>query len=202
MLSRLDPNLGRIVSEVGGAVVEDRKQIVSMRLGAAELRKVKALARRLRVRESDIYRLAVRSLTRRLASLCDETLAGAELMPVLLTGLGRELIQQFELDARRLDGIVNAGVSDPATEVPWDDLELLALLALPESHAVGRFRRLTGQTPQPGGLTAYVDSQLRERYLAWRPPPRDRVTQRVTPDQGPERAPIPEAPGVTRAEPW
>lgn len=135
-----------------------------MRLGDPDLRRVKALARRLRVRESDVYRYALRTVLTQLAGLCDERLTGRELMPVF-AALGHELVAHFAMDAHQLDGIINAGVRHSEQEVPWEDIELLALLALPEGHLATTLRRLRGRsTPEPGGPRAQIRKHLLERY--------------------------------------
>jgi hypothetical protein len=140
-----------------------RKRIVSIRLAASDLEKVKALAGRLRVRESEVLRYAVKSMLARLSALHDRGLAGSDLVPVFIAH-GREILSHFELDAEDLDAVINSGVVAPAAEVPWEDLELLALLSAPEDHVVTKFRRITGLVPGPGGLCANVEAHLRARY--------------------------------------
>ena len=87
-------------------MVDQRKQAVSIRLGEGDVRNIKRMAQRLGVRDSDIIRFAVKSMLSRIAPLCDDAIRGRNLVPVLVES-GDELIRYFELDAYRLDSIIN-----------------------------------------------------------------------------------------------
>jgi len=50
---------------------DGRKQAVSLRLSAADIRKIKKLSKRLGVRDSDIFRYALKVMLAKLAPLCD-----------------------------------------------------------------------------------------------------------------------------------
>lgn len=113
-----------------------RKQAVSIRLGQSDIRKIKLLAERLGVRDSDVIRYALKSTLNRLAPLCDPQIRGRSLVPVLVE-VGTEVIRQFELDADRLESIVNEGVDD-SRRVARDDVALLALAGLQQPYALVR----------------------------------------------------------------
>jgi hypothetical protein len=119
-------------------VVDQRKQAVSIRLGEGDVRNIKRMAQRLGVRDSDIIRFAVKSMLSRIAPLCDDAIRGRNLVPVLVES-GDELIRFFELDAYRLDSIINeqAGAS---TRVDRDDIALLAMSGLREQYLVMRMQ--------------------------------------------------------------
>jgi hypothetical protein len=108
------------------------------------------MAQRLGVRDSDIIRFAVKSMLSRIAPLCDDAIRGRNLVPVLVES-GDELIRYFELDAYRLDSIINeqAGAS---TRVDRDDIALLAMSGLREQYLVMRMQDGTAmpQEPAPG----------------------------------------------------
>jgi hypothetical protein len=131
-------------------VVDQRKQAVSIRLGEGDVRNIKRMAQRLGVRDSDIIRFAVKSMLSRIAPLCDDAIRGRNLVPVLVES-GDELIRYFELDAYRLDSIINeqAGAS---TRVDRDDIALLAMSGLREQYLVMRMQDGTAmpQEPAPG----------------------------------------------------
>src|SRR5580704_17472901 len=101
---------------------EGRKQAISLRVSATDLRKVKVLAQRLDARDSDVIRFALKIMLARLAPLCDESLQGRALLPVFIEA-GGYFVYHFGLDAGRLSEIVNDGVSK-AQEVEPDHLEL------------------------------------------------------------------------------
>jgi len=119
-------------------VADKRKQAVSIRLSEGDVRNIKRMAQRLGVRDSDIIRFAVKSMLSRIAPLCDDAIRGRNLVPVLVES-GDELIRYFELDAYRLEGIINeqAGTT---TRVDRDDIALLAMSGLRAQYLVMRMQ--------------------------------------------------------------
>jgi hypothetical protein len=122
----------------GDTVVDQRKQAVSMRLGASDIRNIKRIAKRLGVRDSDIIRFAIKSTLRRVAPLCDQTIRGRNLVPVLVES-GDELIRYFELDAFRLESIINEQVEE-SRQVDRDDIALLAMSGLRDEYLAMRLK--------------------------------------------------------------
>ena len=106
-------------------MVDTRKQAISIRMNAADVRKVKKLAQRLSVRDSDVIRFAVKCMLSRLSPLYDPTVKGRNLMPVFVES-GAELLRFFDLDAARLEAIINDAV-EPGRRVDRDDIALLAM---------------------------------------------------------------------------
>ncbi len=117
-------------------MVDQRKQAVSIRLGESDIRNIKRIAKRLGARDSDIIRFAIKSTLNRIAPLCDPGIRGRNLVPVLVES-GDELIQYFELDAFRLDGIINEDV-EAGRQVERDDIALLAMSGLRDEYLVMR----------------------------------------------------------------
>jgi hypothetical protein len=125
-------------------VVDQRKQAVSIRLGESDIRNIKRIAKRLGVRDSDIIRFAIKTMLARIAPLCDQAIRGRNLVPVLVES-GDELIRYFELDAFRLEAIINDQV-DEGRQVDRDDIALLAMSGLREEYLVMRLK--DGETPE------------------------------------------------------
>jgi hypothetical protein len=140
------------------AVVDQRKQAVSIRLGESDIRNIKRIARRLGVRDSDIIRFAIKSTLSRIAPLCDPAIRGRNLVPVLVES-GDDLIRYFELDAFRLEGIINENV-EQGRHVESDDIALLAMSGLREEYLVMRLKDGTGtaldSAPQHRSLRRYL----------------------------------------------
>jgi hypothetical protein len=130
-------------------VSEKRKQAVSIRMNSSDLSKVKRLAQRLGVRDSDVIRFAVKGMLARLGPLHDPDVAGRGLVPVFVES-GGELLRFFELDAARLETIINAGISEPGRRVDRDDIALLALTVVPEPYAQLRLSELSQQAADSG----------------------------------------------------
>lgn len=113
--------------------MDSRKQAVSIRMSAADIRSVKRLAERLGVRDSDVIRFAVKVMLGRLAPLHDLGVRGKSLVPVFVES-GTDIFRHFELDALRLDSIINQG-ADPDARVDSDDIQLIAMSGIQQSYA-------------------------------------------------------------------
>lgn len=107
-----------------------KKQLVSVRLCHSDVERIQALAARLRVRESDVIRFALRLAFNRLAPLLNKQARGRDLIPIFLE-CGAELTYHFDLEPRTLESIVNEGLDDADRKVDSRDIELIAALHLP-----------------------------------------------------------------------
>ncbi len=139
---------------------EQRKQAVSIRLGASDVRKIKRVAERLAVRDSDVIRFALKSMLNRIAPLCDAEIRGRSLVPVFVEG-GCDLIAHFELDAFRLESIINEGVNDERL-VDHDDLVLLAMSGSQQAYLKLRLGSVNG----PNGEIEATGESLRHYLYA------------------------------------
>ena len=131
--------------------MEGRKQAVSIRLSAADLRNVKKLSRRLGVRYSDVIRFAVKTTLARLGPLFDAETKGRNLLPVFVEA-GNEMVRYLDLDATRLESIINDG-ADASTRVEYGDIQLLAMSGMQQTYAKLRLTSFNGQ-PVNGDLVA------------------------------------------------
>ena len=120
--------------------MDSRKQAVSIRMNAADIRNVKKLAKRLGVRDSDVIRFAVKVMLGKLAPLYDPHVTGRKLVPVFVES-GTDLFRHFELDATRLDTIINDG-ADAESRVDQDDVQLIAMSGIQQSYAKLRLSSL------------------------------------------------------------
>lgn len=105
-----------------------KKQVISVRLEEADIRRNKVVAARLRVSESEVIRFALRQLFKRLASLHSGAARGAGLLPLFLDN-GSELIEHFNIDVTQLEQILNDGADGSALNVDFEDVALLSTLA-------------------------------------------------------------------------
>jgi hypothetical protein len=148
-------------------VIESRKQAVSIRMNAADVRKVKKLAVRLGVRDSDVIRFAVKSMLARLGPLHDGEVRGRNLVPVFVES-GAELLRFFDLDAARLEAIINEG-ADAMRRVEGDDIALIALTAAQELYAALKLRALHQREEtrevRPGEVSDLLRRYLYEKYV-------------------------------------
>lgn len=138
---------------------ESKKPLVSVRLCHADVERLAKIAGRLRVRESEIIRFALRVVFAKLAPLLDDNAHGRDLIPIFLE-CGPELTRHFDLDPRTLDLIVNGALDDPRKKVDHEDLDLIAALHMPSCHPsvkLQNFSRLgIGQPGSAGPLQHYL----------------------------------------------
>jgi hypothetical protein len=156
-------------------VVEGRKQAVSIRMTTTDVRKVKKLAIRLGVRDSDVIRFAVKSTLAKLGPLYDAEVQGRNLVPVFVEW-GSELLRFFDLDAARLETIINEGLQ-PEARVDREDIALLALTGSQEPYAALKLSALDRTEPReqsPGELADSLRRYLYAKYLYREPAPAER----------------------------
>jgi hypothetical protein len=159
--------------------MESRKQAVSIRMSGADIRNVKKLAKRLGVRDSDVVRFAVKTMLARLSLLCDSSVRGSELVP-LLAEHGAELCRHFDLDVGQLEAIINDNAEE-SRRVDRDDIQLIAMTNVQRSYLGVRLfeqaqRSRGGEGPELSSLYAQEGQPLRtylyDKYLADLAPPR------------------------------
>ena len=144
-------------------MVDQRKQAVSIRLGNSDIRNIKRIAKRLGVRDSDIIRFAIKSTLNRIAPLCDQAIRGRNLVPVLVES-GDDLIRYFELDAFRLESIINEHVEEER-QVDRDDIALLAMSGLRDEYLVMRMKDGNAAARESSSPTRTLRSYLYEKYV-------------------------------------
>jgi len=128
-------------------VAEGRKQAISLRLSAGDIRRIKKLADRIGVRDSDVVRFAIKMMLHRMLPLTDPSVRGRSLVPVLAEW-GPEAVRHFELDATRLEEIVN-GDAPEDQRVDFDDISLLTMVSAQETYAKLSLRALLPPSAPP-----------------------------------------------------
>ncbi len=144
-------------------MVDQRKQAVSIRLGASDIRNIKRIAKRLGVRDSDVIRFGIKSSLSRIAPLSDPGIRGRNLVPVLVES-GDELIRYFELDAFRLDTIINDN-AESGRQVDYDDIALLAMSGLREEYLVMRLSDGSEGNSEASARSRSLRGYLYDKYV-------------------------------------
>lgn len=144
---------------------KDNMKIVSLRVNAADLDKVKTISRRLHVRHSTVMRFALKDMLCRLAPLYDRKLEGVDLMPMFIE-FGNELVRQFDFDQAGLERVINDGLLDTSKRVDPDDIALLAMGEAPDSYRFLRLRELCGRPIAAKDAHVAVRDYLYEKYIA------------------------------------
>lgn len=127
------------------------------------MRNIKRVAQRLGVRDSDIIRYAIKTMLSRISPLCDEAIRGRHLVPLLVES-GDELIRYFELDAYRLDSIINEQ-AEGASRVDRDDIALLAMSGLREQYLMMRMKEDNEEPPEVAPAGRSLRNYLYDKYV-------------------------------------
>jgi hypothetical protein len=155
-------------------VVDQRKQ-------ASDVQNIKRIAKRLGVRDSDIIRFAIKSSLGRVSPLCDESIRGRKLVPVLVES-GDELIRYFELDSFRLESIINEH-AEADQLVDRYDIALLAMSGLREDYLVMRLKEGEGGGSEMPAPARSMRGYLYDKYVYRNSEPRGEAAPRIDGDK-------------------
>lgn len=145
--------------------MNERKNIVSMRITNSDRSSVQYIAERLYVRESDVYRFAVSLLLTRFDKILNSANGGSDLLPLFLE-IREELQQQFRFKKNQLYNILNSGETSPEKYVSMSDVELLLL---PKNEVRKRLLRM--QDPPEKNIDAeiWLRHYFSEKYFPGNP---------------------------------
>ncbi len=145
--------------------MECRKQNVSVRMAHSDLHRVKEISKRLGVKESDLFRFCVKNVLSKLMPLQDESIKGSDLMPVFID-LGDDLARFFELDASRLEKIINGDLHEMEKKVSKDDIDLLALASISERYVVVKLNEMSKRPVSGQSAFDALKDYFKEKYSA------------------------------------
>ena len=134
-----------------------------MRLGTADIRKIKKLAQCLRARDTDVIRYAIKAMLALLAPLHEGSARGRELLPVFVE-MGADLVHHFDLDAARLEAIINDD-APRALRVESEDIGLIAMSAVQQRYALLRLSAIGCEARDETQLPASLRSYLYDKYV-------------------------------------
>ena len=146
-------------------MVEGRKRAISIRMSIADVKRIKKLAQRLNVRDSDVIRFAVKAMLSRLMPFYEPETRGRNLVPVLVEA-GVEFLRFFDLDTARLDAIINSEV-EPEKRVSREDLALITLAGMQEPYAALKLSELDSdqRVLHAGGVAGSIRQYLYQKYV-------------------------------------
>ena len=136
---------------------------ISVRLRGSDIDKIKSIARRLDVSDSEIFRFGIRIALSRLLPLLDEQASGFRVLPVFVENDG-ELVKQFDMDAIHLNRVINEHCVDPDQCVDQTDLNLLTLHGLPSDYLKLRIQELTGEVVEGVSVWKALTKYLYGKY--------------------------------------
>jgi len=139
------------------------KKNISVRLGVADLRRIKEIANRLDVKESEIFRYAVKSLATRLLPLLNRQLSGISMLVALLES-GEDLLHHFEFDTQQLQRLINTGLADGQRPVDPEDIDMLAIAIINPDYIAARISEKTGIRVDPNFAFGALQKYLFRKY--------------------------------------
>ncbi|ASF45181.1 hypothetical protein CEK71_03380 [Methylovulum psychrotolerans] len=144
----------------GSCLLNELKQIISLRLVDSDRAAVQAIAARLFVRESDIYRFAINYLLNRFSCLFDDTYTGSDLLPAMLE-IRAEINHTLGLKRHQLEKIINGNNINPDKYVAMCDIELLLM---PQHLLRQRLLKLDENPRNQGDVETWLKDYLTDKY--------------------------------------
>jgi len=136
-----------------------------MRISESDHLKVKRIANRLGVRDSDMYRYAIKTILAKLSPLDHKNRCGSDVLPAFIE-CGKELASFFNLDSEKLNTIINNGNQNNSLNVEMHDIELIAMSALPDHFLQRKIQDLIKTDDTIKSNTDNILSEyLYEKYL-------------------------------------
>lgn len=108
------------------------KKNISVRLSESDLRRLKDISSRLGVKDSDLFRFAVKLTLSRMMPLMRQDIRGIDVLLTMLDA-GGDMLRYFEFDSHQIDRIVNSDVSEEK-RVSMDDIDLVAIAMLNQTY--------------------------------------------------------------------
>jgi len=134
--------------------------MISLRLIESDRAAIQAIASRLFVRESDIYRFAINYMLNRFSCLFDQSCTGSDLLPALLD-IRAEINHTLGLKRHQLEKIINGSNLHPDKYVAMADIELLLM----PQHLLKQRLVKVDDTPRGNlGVEEWLKEYLTEKY--------------------------------------
>lgn len=138
------------------------KKNISVRLSESDLRRLKDIAARLRVKDSDLFRFSVKLTLSRMMPLMRQDMKGVDVLLTMLDA-GGDLLRYFEFDSHQIDRIVNADV-DPGNRVAMDDIDLVAIATLNQNYLTEQLWGMGEMASSADNPMAVLRTYLHKKY--------------------------------------
>ena len=142
--------------------MDNQKQCVSVRLSGSDIKKIKRIAARLNVSDSEIIRFGIKGMLSKLRPLSDGNSTGSQLLPVFLEH-GNEVTRHFDFDAERLEQIINAD-AESDRHIDSTDIELLAMHSVFPNYLKMQLEKLTSQSIKDREVIQRLREYLYSKY--------------------------------------
>ena len=150
-------------SDIEESIVDDARRSISVRIKLSELGRLKAIAKRLETRESNVFRYVLRIGLARLTNVLDGVVVPAQRWRLLIQLVG-ELSNDFGMDARACLDLLNSVSGGSMGDLAPEDLELVNLAAKHPRVVLEYLERLTGGPVAATNLVASLSEYLQAKY--------------------------------------
>jgi hypothetical protein len=150
-------------SNVEESIVDDARRSISVRIKLSDLGRLKAIAKRLETRESNVFRYVLRIGLARLTNVLDGVVVPAQRWRLLIQLVG-DLSNDFGMDARACLDLLNSVSSGSMGDLAPEDLELVNLAAKHPRLVLESLERLTGGAVATTNLVASLSDYLQTKY--------------------------------------
>ena len=158
------PKISPQSRDIGAEGIEDNaKRSVSIRINTSDFGKIKTIARRLRVRESEVFRYLMRRSLKAVGPMYQNDTRRSEIIDVLMEDNG-ELISEFNLDTDKIGQLFDQVCAQDGARLDKDDQELLAMVNMPEKFLALRLSEILGQKIEPADVVTTLDKYLENKY--------------------------------------
>jgi len=137
-----------------------------MRISESDHLKIKRIANRLGVRDSDMYRYAIKTALSKLSPLDHRDRCGRDVLPAFIES-GKELANFFNLDAEKLNTIINNGNESKELNIDIHDIELIAMSALPDHFMQRKIQEMLETTSANTNIDNALCEYLYDKYLRY-----------------------------------
>jgi hypothetical protein len=141
-----------------------KKQSTSVRLNETDVKRIRLIAERLGVKESEMVRFIIKEALSKLLPFQDQEMKGVDLMPALIA-CGPHLAQYFDLDPDAMEEIVNSGVTEETNKVELADLAMLVLSAESQEYVCTKLSSMVSANVDSENLNKLLKNYLREKYI-------------------------------------
>jgi hypothetical protein len=145
--------------------MQTKRKNISVRMSSWEQKRVREIAERLGVKESDMIRYSISNTLGKLMPFHDRSYKGASLMPAVLDSAD-DLLRYFHLDAEQLNKIINEGVDEPHKRVAEEDLEMIVLGHFNEQYIHQRLAELCDEPVDVNGVHRALREYLIRKYIS------------------------------------
>lgn len=142
----------------------NKKRNISVRLSESDIKKIKDIADRFGIKESELFRYGVKCMLTKLMPFNDPELRGADLIPAWLES-GQELLSYFYIDADQLENIFNNNIGSLDKKIDRSDLDLMVLSNLNERFVIKRLSEICGVTLEQSDVKNVLKKYLHDKYI-------------------------------------